>query len=208
MPLVVYGVLLENICMKTIFLALLFFGFGVISYAQQDTSLVNRVNEMLKLTQLKDIERVMDYTYPKLFTIAPKEAVIAAMKNAYDTEDFIIELDSVQILTIFPVFRINDTSYVKVKHTMLMKMKYKEPYDSTDAEGKELMVSLMEQKFGKGNVRFDPNANSLNIFMTPDMVGIKNKSSKWTFANLDTDNPQMLSMLFSKQVLDKLKEYK
>jgi len=208
LPVVLYRVLLENFFMKTIFLSLLFFGFEVISYAQQDTSLVNRVNEMLKLTQLKDIERVMDYTYPKLFTIVPKETLISAMKNAYDTEDFIIEIDSVQILTIFPVFKINDTSYVKVKHTMLMKMKYKEPYDSTDTESMEFMVSLMEQKFGKGNVRFVPNANSLNISMIPDMVGIKYNSSKWTFANLNTDNPQMLSMLFSKQVLDKLKEYK
>ena len=208
MPVVLYEVLLENICMKTIFVSLLFFGVGVSSLAQQDTSLVNRINEMLKLTQLKDFERVLDYTYPKLFTIIPKETLISVMKNAYDTEEFIIELDSVQIFTIFPVFRINDTSYVKVKHTMLMKMKYKEPYDSTDTEGKELMVSLMEQKFGKGNVRFDPTANSLNISMIPAMLGIKNNSSKWTFANLDAGNPQMLSMLFSKQVLDKLKEYK
>jgi hypothetical protein len=40
------------------------------------------------------------------------------------------------------------------------------------------------------------------------MVGIKYNSSKWTFANLNEDNPQMLNMLFGKQVLDKLKEYK
>ena len=208
MPGGVYGVLLKKLCMKTICLTFLFFGFGVNSYGQQDTSLVDRVNEMLKLTQLKDIERVMDYTYPKLFTMVPKETLISSMKNAYDTEEFIIEIDSVQIVTIFPVFKINDTSYVKVKHTMLMKMKYKQPYDSTVTEGKKLMVSLMEQKFGKGNVRFDPQANSLNIVIIPDVVGIRDNSSKWTFANLDTDNPQMLSMLFSKQVLDKLEEYK
>jgi len=90
---------------------------------------------------------------------------------------------------------------------MLMKMKYIEPYDSTQKEQKEFMVSLMSQKFGEGNVRFDPVANSVNIFMTPDMVGIKDNSSKWTFANLNEDNPQMLNMLFGKQVLDKLKEY-
>ena len=35
-------------------------------------------------------------------------------------------------MKIFPVFKINDTSYVKVKHTMLMKMKYKEPYDHSE----------------------------------------------------------------------------
>ena len=194
--------------MKSIFLGLSFVFFGIIVNAQQDTSLVSRVNEMLKLTQSKDIEKVMDYTYPKLFTIAPRETLITAMKSAYDTEEFTIEFDSVKIHTLFPVFVINDTSYVKVKHTMLMKMKYKEPYDTADKESREFMISLMQEKFGKGNVRFDLVANSLNIFMIPDMVGIKTKTSNWTFANLDDDNPAMLNMLFSKQVLDKLGKFK
>lgn len=194
--------------MKSIFLGLSFVFFGIIVNAQQDTSLVSRVNEMLKLTQSKDIEKVMDYTYPKLFTIVPKETLITAMKSAYDTEEFTMEFDSVKIHTLFPVFVINDTSYVKVKHTMLMKMQYKEPYDTADKESREFMISLMQEKFGKGNVRFDPVANSLNIFMIPDMVGIKTKTSIWTFANLDDDNPAMLNMLFSKQVLDKLGKFK
>lgn len=194
--------------MKSIFLGLSFVFFGIIVNAQQDTSLVSRVNEMLKLTQSKDIEKVMDYTYPKLFTIVPKETLITAMKSAYDTEEFTMEFDSVKIHTLFPVFVINDTSYVKVKHTMLMKMQYKEPYDTADKESREFMISLMQEKFGKGNVRFDLVANSLNIFMIPDMVGIKTKTSNWTFANLDDDNPAMLNMLFSKQVLDKLGKFK
>jgi hypothetical protein len=194
--------------MNSIFLSLLILVFGVIGNAQQDTSLVKRVNEMLKLTQVKDLEKVMDFTYPKLFTIAPRKALIEVMKNTYETDEYIIELDSVNVVTIFPIFKINDTSYAKVKHTMLMKMKYKEPYDTADKESKESMVSLLQQKFGEGNVRFDPIANSLNIFMVPDMVGIKTRSSNWTFANLNEDNPAMLNMLFSKQVLNKLKEFK
>src|SRR5258705_1026743 len=194
--------------MKKIHLALLFFVFGIICNAQQDTSLAGRLNEMLKLTQMKDLNKVMDYTYPKLFTIAPREALIEVMRSTYDTDEFIIELDSLKVDTIYPIFKVNDSSYVKVKHTMLMRMKYKEPFDTADKEGKEFMVSQMEQKFGKGNVRFDPITNSLNIFMIPDMVGIKDKSSNWTFINLDEDNPQMLNRLFSKKVLDKLKQFK
>jgi hypothetical protein len=208
LPEVLNTVLLEKFSMKSIFLWLSFLVVGIIASAQQDTSLVKRVNEMLKFTQLKDFEKVIDYTYPKLFTIAPKDVLIATMQNAFETDEFTIELDSVKILTIFPVFVIDDTSYVKVKHTVLMKMKYKKPYDTTDRVSKESMVSIMEQRFGKGKVRFDPIANSLNIFMVPDMVGIKDKSSKWTFANLNEDNPEMLAMLFSKKVLDKLKEFK
>ena len=194
--------------MKSIFFWLLFLGFGNIGNAQQDTSLVNSLNEILKLTQLKDLEKIMDYTYPKLFTIVPRDLLLTTMKKAYDTEEFAIELDSVKIDTIFPVFVISDTSYVKVKHSMLMKMKYKEPLDTADKESKSILIGLMETKFGEGNVRFDPIANSLNIFMTPNMVGIKDKNSKWTFVNLNEDNPAMMDMIFSKKVLSRLKEFK
>lgn len=194
--------------MKSNFLWLSFLFTGIIANAQQDTALIRRVNEMLNYTQLKDLDKVMDYTYPRLFTIAPRDALMAAMKSAFETDEFVVELDSVKVHTIFPVFMMNDTSYVKVRHTMLMKMKYKKPYDIADKDSKESMVSLMEQRFGKGKVRFDPVANSLNIFMVPDMVGIKDRSSMWTFANLNEDNPAMLNMIFSKKVLDKLREFK
>jgi hypothetical protein len=193
--------------MKIILLLTLIAASGSVQ-AQSDTSLINRLNAMLKYTQVKDLEKVMDYTYPKLFTIAPKDQLIQAMREAYETDDYIIELDSVAVKTIFPIFKINDTSYVKVNHTMLMKMKYKDPYDTANRESTGLMITLMEATYGKGNVRFDPAANSLNIFMVPDIVGIKPKTGLWTFANLDEDNPAMFDMLFSKQVQDKLKEFK
>lgn len=194
--------------MKTFFLTSLLFVVGLVAYGQQDTALVNRINQMLTLTQKKDLEKIMDYTYPKLFKIAPRELMISSLKETYDTEEFFIEIDSLRIITIFPVFVVSDTSYVKVRHTMLMRMKYKQALDTNDMEGKNMLVSILGQKYGEGNVRFDAAANSLNIFMKPDMVGIKDKTSNtWTFANLDDDNPALLEMLFSQAVRDKLKQY-
>jgi hypothetical protein len=194
--------------MKILCLGVLFLAFGFAASSQQDTTLLRRVNEMLKLTQKKDLEKIMDYTYPKLFEIAPREFMIETMKKVYETDEYFVEVDSVHVIKIFPVFVINDTSYVKVKHSMLMRMKFKQPLDTSDMESKNFMVLVLEQKYGDGNVRFDAVANSLNIFIKPEMVGIKDKTSNtWTFANLNADNPAILVMLFSKAVRDKLKEY-
>lgn len=209
MLVVVYAVLLENFWMKRIFVLLVFALFTQLSYGQKDTSFLGRLNAVLRFTRLKDIDKVMDYTYPKLFTIVPREQLVEAMKGSYETDDFITELDSVNIIKVFPVFKINDGSYAKVKHSLLMKMKYKEPLDTSDKEGNNEMIKSMEEQFGKGNVRFDIAANSLNIFMIADLVAIKDQfSANWTFVNLDEDNPAMLDMLFSKEVIAKLKEFK
>lgn len=207
LPLMVYAFLLENFSMKIILVAVSFLVSGSI-HGQADTSLINRLNAILKFTQTKDIQKVMDYTFPKLFTIVSREVLLQTMEDTYETDEYSIELDSIAIQTIYPTFNINDTSYVKVKHTMLMKRKYKEPYDTADKESINFLVNLMEEKFGKGNVRFDIKANSLNIFMVPDIVGVKPKNGLWTFANLDEDNPAMFDMLFGKQVQNKLNEFK
>lgn len=195
--------------MKALVFVALSFVFGSTAYSQEDTALLRRVNEMLRLTQQKDLEKIMDYTYPKLFDIAPRDLMIDALNETYENDDFIIELDSINVVTIFPIFVINDTSYVKIIHSMLMKMRYKEPLDTSDMESKNMLVSILEPKYGMGNVRFDSAANSLNIFMKPDMVGIKDKTSNtWTFVNLSDDNPAMLEILFNESVRNKLKEYK
>ena len=189
------------------FLLLLVAGV-LISRSQTDTSLSGRLKIVLRLTQSKDIEKVMDYTYPKLLTIVPRSQLIEAMKNVYETDEFSTELDSISILKIYPVFTTKDGSYAKIKHTMLMKMKYKEPIDTSDKELNEMMLSAMEEGFGKGNVRFDFANNSLNVFMTPAIVAIKDQLSvNWTFVTLNEDSPELLNMLFSKEVIAKLKEF-
>lgn len=195
--------------MKPFFLLFCFIGFGVVSYSQRDTALVNRINAMLNYTKTKEYEKLLDYTYPKLFDFVPKETLVQSMKESFDTDEMSIELDSMKIDTIFPVFVIGDTSYVVAKHTMLMRMKYAEPFDTANAESTQIMVGLMELKFGAGNVRFDKINNSLNVYMKPDVVGIKAKSpGLWTFVNLNEDNPMMMDMLFNKAVIEKIKEFK
>ena len=205
---IVYAVLLENFSMKTLLLLFSFLVSDFFSHAQMDTALVNRLNAVLNHTKAKEYDKIMDYTYSKLFEIVPREALIEAMQESFDTDDFTIELDSMKIDTIYPVFIINDTSYVVARHTMLMRMKYSEPFDTANSESSKILVTMMEAKFGTGNVRFDKKANSLNILMKPDIVGIKEKSSGlWTFVNLDENNPAMLRFLFSSPVIKKIKEY-
>src|SRR5262245_27587905 len=143
LPVMLYAVLLEKFSMKTMFPGILLLLFGIAGHAQQDTALVNRVNEMLRLTQKKDLEKIMDYTYPKLFDIDPRELMIAAMKDVYESDEFSIEMHSVTLITIFPVFVISDTSYAKVKHSMLMRMKYKEPLDTNDMERNKMIVLIL-----------------------------------------------------------------
>ena len=177
--------------------------------AQQDTALVNRLNDVLKYTQLMDMNKVLDLTYPKLFTIIPREDLIGIMQNSFDTDQFSSSLDSLKVDTIYPVFTIQDESFAKIKHTMLMRMKFKNTPDSAAEASNGVMIGLLAAQFGEDHVRYDKPNNTINISMLSKMIAIKNKSENlWYFVNFDEGNKEMLDLLFSEEVQTKLTEYK
>lgn len=177
--------------------------------AQQDTSLTNRLTLVLKYTQMMDMNKVLDLTYPKLFTIVPREDLLELMQNSFETEQFSSTLDSLKADTVFPVFEIQDESFAKIKHTMLMRMKFKDVPDSAGDANNGVMIGLLAAQFGEDHVRFDKPNNTIIISMLSKMIAIKNKTDNlWYFVNFDEENKEMLDLLFNEEVQVKLKEYK
>ncbi len=156
-----------------------------------------------------DFEKVMDYTYPKLFTLAPREQLVKVMKDAFSSEEVKIELDSMRVDTVFAVFKIGDGSYAKVRYSMNMLMTLKNDKDSAAADdsGVDYVLLSIAEKYGSENVSKDLKTGVIKIRNTSDMVAVKDEYAKeWSFVNLNKEDP-MINKLFSKEVLDKLDTY-
>ena len=194
--------------MKKILLALLFSSFLLNQLAaQEDTALAKRVKEILIYTQEKNTEKILDYTYPKLFTIVTRSQMKEALDGMYDTDEFTTVLDSLFTIKIHPVFSVEGKQYCRIMHNIVMYMKFKEVIDTVGKDSEaNAMVELMGLKYGKENVRFDVKNNSLVIKSTPDMIAVK-ENNNWYFANYNEDNPAMIDLLFSKAVQKKYKEF-
>ena len=179
------------------------------SYSQEELVLRNRIDALLKLTEEKNYEKILDYTYPKLFTIATKEQLIEALQSSLESDEFSIKIDSLKIDTIFPSFRVKTESFAKIRHSLRMQMKFKEPVtDSTDADERKSMANQMEKEMGTGNVSYDPATDALIIRIMAVIVAIKDdKDNIWYFVSLDEDNQVIIDRLFSKEVQKKMKEY-
>ncbi len=190
---------------RTIVLLFVSLIVNIHGYAQENAKLMERLEAMLKVTQLQDLEKIMDYTYPKLFTIATREQLVEALKSSFESDDFSCSFDSVKVNKIFPVFSIQQGQYTKIKHTMLMRMKFKTYEDSTL---ENMMLPLMKAQFGDTYVRLDKGTKTLVILMDSELVAIKDEFAKeWGFVNYD-DEDSLVKLLFSKEVIEKLKEYK
>ena len=199
---------MKKINMKKILLALLFSSFLLNQLAaQEDTALAKRVKEILIYTQEKNTEKILDYTYPKLFTIVTRSQMKEALDGMYDTDEFTTVLDSLFTIKIHPVFSVEGKQYCRIMHNIVMYMKFKEVIDTVGKDSEaNAMVELMGLKYGKENVRFDVKNNSLVIKSTPDMIAVK-ENNNWYFANYNEDNPAMIDLLFSKAVQKKYKEF-
>ncbi len=186
----------------------LFLAVYCISIAQSDTSLSQRAAVMMKVTGQSDLDKILDYTYPKLFTLVPREQMLGILKETMDNEDFTTTLDSILIEKIYPVFAVGNAKYARINHTQLMMMKFKEKVDTADKEDFGFLMAMMKEQYGPENVRFDVPNNTLRVFMHSVMVAIKDTHAKeWSFINYSPDKDDFMKMLIGQEAMDKLNEY-
>jgi hypothetical protein len=171
-----------------------------VAQAQKDEALEKRLKEFLAFNETMQIDKVLDYTYPKLFTIAPKAQMLEAMQNAFDNEEMKITMDTLKVQIIYPVFTLGSGSYAKIDYSLIMTMHFKDTTTNT-AE----LVDAMKSQFTDAVAK--PNG-VLVIKQLTAMVAIKDDISKeWTFVNLK-ENDSLTGRLLSKELLAKLATYK
>ncbi len=190
--------------MKHFILAFFLFSANLFARAQPDTRLAERLDSLLAATQQMDIETILDFTYPKIFTIATREQLIEAMEGSFEAEEFSTAFDSVRLTKIFPVFTTDEGRFAKITHEMLMRMKFRGPLDSAE---QVVMKAAFEAQFGANHVRYEESENTFVIFVEAMLVAIKDEFAKeWSFVNYEEED-MMTELLFSKEIIEKLKEY-
>jgi hypothetical protein len=172
--------------------------------------LEQRLDEYMKLNDEMKLEQLMDYIYPKLFTIAPKAEILNAMKEGFSNEELSVELDSVKVEKIHPIFEIGDGSFAKVDYSMVMVMNVTFDGDRTNqadhVQKVKTIAETMKEKYGSKNVKVDEKG-IIRIWEKNKMVAVKDEYAKeWSVVSLKEEDPTM-SKIFSKEVLDKLATY-
>jgi hypothetical protein len=192
--------------MKTFFFIICFLAFSAVGksqYAKDSAEMITRLETFMQHNRLMDFDKVLDFTYPKLFTIAPREQVKEAMENVFNSEEIAIGMDSLKVVKIYPIFAADQHRYAKVTYSMIINMRPKGE-DSTDIN---TFLELMQTQFGEKNVTIDKNGDGINIFQEVDMAAIKDDlSPQWTFVNLKKEDP-LMEMLFEKDLIARFYSY-
>lgn len=194
---------------KLVALLLISLTLSVSSYAQADATMIARLNKFMQFNRDLDFENLMDYLYPKIFTIAPKEQFIEVFKSTFSgNEEVSVEMDSLQTGNISTLITVEKGSYYLIRYDMLLRMKLKKQGDDDQSGANSTMLATMKEQYGENNVRFDESSGKFVIKIQTSMVAIKDElSPEWTFLNFEPEHP-LSAKLLDEPVITKLKAFR
>jgi hypothetical protein len=184
-------------------LLLLFIGLCSLSaQAQQDTSLQRRLDEYLAANKQLDFEKLMDYIYPKLFDIVPREQMIELFKSIFDNPQMTISMDSMSVTGISKSFSFKGAQFKKVDYYVGMSLRFK---DSTVLKDQDRVLEIQERvktSMNAENVKYIAQDNSLAIDAKKVMFAIKgNPQTQWMFVGYEPQQRDMMKTLVPEEVL-------
>jgi len=186
---------------KLTFLVLLFAVLTSQAQNSVDAQLNNRLQEYIGFTKVLNFEKAMDYTHPKLFTIAPRKMIVQAMNQAFNNKDMKFNFDSMSISSVSPVYKYSNTSYRKIVYYMAMTISLSDSSDLKNAELAEYMRLSFEAGFPGKKISIDTANNAIKVMGNEIMFAIKDPSVKeWMFLGFDKSKPEMSSKLYPKPV--------
>ncbi len=183
-----------------------------------------RFTGFLKAIGNMNIDSIQNYTYPKLFSIIPRDQSRQSMETSYTFFKGKAELDSIKIDTIKPVFHVGKGSYSIAIYSMVIKI----PLDSTEkniakpaidtgikhsigdrypSPQSTLMATLMRSESGIEITRLDEADGIRTIKVKVLAVAAKDEFAKeWSFFTV-TEDQELVNKLFPRKVLEKLASY-
>ncbi|MEL1246272.1 hypothetical protein AAEO56_18505 [Flavobacterium sp. DGU11] len=172
------------------------------TFAQDKKSLEQRAVLNYSYTASEQYEKLLDLTYPKLFSVIPKDKMVEVLKRMTKGDGFTISIAPVAPNFAFSEIRKIDEAYYSVlTYDLTMKMRFTEPVG--EQELAQLLPSF-KTAMKTEDIIFDKKDNSFTIIKKSQSVAVYDKLSnnQWTFVN-NTDGP-IKGLVFSEKIIKEL----
>lgn len=187
---------------KLIFGLALLFHFT--SFSQNAEILKSDVKKMYDASYNLAFEEVMNYTHPKVFEMANKEDVLAAMEYAFDNETMRIRLVHVNpTFTYSEIKMIEGKSFCLINYTNAMRMTFENKLSGDEIETmKKSFLDSGEYK----TVQYEKDRNSFFLEGNAFMIAVADETTqgKWKFVNYSKTQAQLAEMLLGAKVIKEL----
>lgn len=170
--------------MKNIMFAILLIT-GLSAIAQDQKTLEQRAQQMINFTSESQHDQLLDYTYPKVFEIVPRDVLKGALSGMMKGDGFtIVLLQTPGNFKFTPIKKIEGGSYSVIDYDLAMKMIFDEPIPNAEVTE---TIKAFRDAMQSEDVTYNPATNTMTIKKRSQMVGVADASTKniWTFVNND-----------------------
>ncbi len=171
------------------------------TFAQTDKEDINKMfNTYKQALDSLQLEKSMDYIYPKLYEIAPKEQLIAIFKKTFSDPNVQIRFSQIRLKSISETKVHNKVKYALVSYDYAMIFTFSKAYSI------EQIYTLYQKKYGVENVSKDDKNRSISIKMDKLFYAINDPKygNSWCFLEKNKAQKQMLETLIPKEIINKL----
>lgn len=178
--------------------------FTTISFSQDLNALKADIQKTYDATIALNYDKILDYTYPKLYKLVPRDKMKEALIATFNGTDEM----KVKILAVDPNFNygeiktIDDQKICLVKHNLSMEITLNETLEEEDVE---MMIDLLKSSMETEDITFDKKKTTFKINKIATMIAISDELTKnqWRFLNKDKEN-KLMAMLLNKKVVKEL----
>ncbi|MFK7781743.1 hypothetical protein [Psychroserpens sp.] len=174
------------------FLSTLFFicFISVSAYSQSHkTILIKEANIYFDYMVKQNFDGVLDYMYPKVFEMAPREQMKAGMQQMFNAEDMTIQFLSNVVTQVTDTKNLEGITYAAIFYSSKMKMTFLTEEEQAEDDKKGFLMFMkatMQTQFGEDNVVEELSTMSLIIDMDATMFAIDDPKYKgWKFLGND-----------------------
>ncbi len=153
-----------------------------------------------KATIDNDVNTLMNFVYPKVFTVVPKEKMTEVLTKAY-ASGRVPNVKNVKHVNIEPTQKYDAGVFTFITSTMTTELKSPRP-DNAKFEA-YMLETLKKQLADKGTVSFDQASHIFTVNHSDKTIAI-NENSGWKFAGVNQAKKYAEKGLLPQEIVAKL----
>ena len=174
---------------------------------QDKTDIQTRLDEYFEFTKVNDYTQMMEYIYPKVFTLATKEQMVEVF-NSMKTMGIGLNVDEININKIEDLMDGGSKKYGVADYNIEIRLELLTPVMQS-AEVVESLKSSFKVSYNATDMKYDEETKTLSFKGHKYVLAIKDPdydADNWYFLEHDASNPMASEMLIDSDVLTKFKE--
>lgn len=189
--------------MKKIFIAIVLLT-AIPFFGQSVESLKSDCQKIYDATYNMDFDKILDYTYPKLFDIIDRESMYQVLDQTFQNEEL-----RIRFVHPNPSFTFSDIKEIDGKKLCIIhynnaaRMIFEEKLSDNEAE--KLEESLKGAMTNK-KITFEKSRNAFYMEGKETMIAVSDEhtQNKWRFINYDPSQKELLNMMLGEKIVSQL----